>query len=501
MGCHNGPVYETESDRSGGAVAALRLQTQIKRKEIQSMTGVVKVKESKKMPPREKREFYRELFSLAVPVGLQNLLVALIGASDALMLGRLSQDAVAAVSLANQMAFIMNLFAGSLVAAGGTLIAQYWGKGDKETAKNLFCMINKYVFLISFIFFVLAMFVPGTLMRIYTPDEGLIQIGASYLRIVSVSYLFTGLTQCYYLIMKIEGQAFKSMVISIAALVADVVIDFFLIYGIAGAPRLEADGSAYSTVVVEAIALLWCVAESRSKGNIRIDMKGLGWFSREISRDLFKIVWPMLASSLAWGIGLSLHSLIMGHQSADATAAASITSVAQELVTCICKGISTGAGIMVGKLLGQDLFEKAKAYGRKFCHISFCVGGIHMALLGILGPVVAEFFVLSDTARQYLIMMLIFTAFYVFAYSVNTIIVCGIFPAGGDAKYDAISVFFASWCFALPLALLGTFVFHWPVMVVYALMNADEIVKVPWIYPRYGKYLWVKNLTREDGQV
>ena len=154
MGCHNGPVYETESDRSGGAVAAL---------------------------------------------GLQNLLVALIGASDALMLGRLSQDAVAAVSLANQIAFIMNLFTGSLVAAGGTLIAQYWGKGDKETAKNLFCMINKYVFLISFIFFVLAMFVPGTLMRIYTPDEGLIQIGASYLRIVSVSYLFTGLPQCYYL--------------------------------------------------------------------------------------------------------------------------------------------------------------------------------------------------------------------------------------------------------------------------------------------------------------
>mgnify|MGYP005761301353 CR=1 FL=1 len=459
MGCHGSPVYETKSDRSGGAVAALGLQKKIKRKEIPSMTGVVKVKESKKMPPREKREFYRELFSLAVPVGLQNLLVALIGASDALMLGRLNQDAVAAVSLANQIAFIMNLFTGSLVAAGGTL------------------------------------------MRIYTPDEGLIQIGASYLRIVSVSYLFTGLTQCYYLIMKIEGQAFKSMVISIAALVADVVIDFFLIYGIAGAPRLEADGSAYSTVVVEAIALLWCVAESRSKGNIRIDMKGLGWFSREISRDLFKIVWPMLASSLAWGIGLSLHSLIMGHQSADATAAASITSVAQELVTCVCKGISTGAGIMVGKLLGQDLFEKAKAYGRKFCHISFCVGGIHMALLGILGPVVAKFFVLSDTARQYLIMMLIFTAFYVFAYSVNTIIVCGIFPAGGDAKYDAISVFFASWCFALPLALLGTFVFHWPVMVVYALMNADEIVKVPWIYPRYGKYLWVKNLTREDGQV
>lgn len=121
-----------------------------------------------------------------------------------------------------------------------------------------------------------------------------------------------------------------------------------------------------------------------------------------------------------------------------------------------------------------------------------------MALLCILGPVIAEFFILSEAAKEYLVIMLVFTAVYIFAYSINTIIVCGIFPAGGDAKYDAISVFFASWCFALPLALLGTFVFHWPVMVVYILMCADEIVKLPWIYPRYKKYLWLKNLTREE---
>ena len=121
-----------------------------------------------------------------------------------------------------------------------------------------------------------------------------------------------------------------------------------------------------------------------------------------------------------------------------------------------------------------------------------------MALLCILGTIVAEFFVLSETAKQYLITMLIFSAFYVFAYSINTIIVCGIFPSGGDSKYDAMSVFFSSWCFALPLALLGTFVFNWPVMVIYILMCADEIVKLPWIYPRYKKYLWLNNLTRQE---
>lgn len=445
----------------------------------------------------EKKEFYKELFSLAIPISLQNLLIALIGATDALMLGRLTQDAVAAVSLANQIVFIMNLFIGAVVGGGGVLIAQYWGTDDKVMVKNLFCMILKWAAGISFVFFALAILIPDLLMRIYTPEPALIEIGASYLRAVGVSYLFSGITQCYYLKVKIEGKASISVIISIVTLITDVVLDMFLIYGLAGVPRLGAVGSAYSTVFVELIGLIWCVAISCRKDSIRPDWQGIKWFSPAVTKDFVKLALPMLGSSLAWGLGFSMHSLIMGHLGSDATAAASITSVVQEIVTCVCKGISAGAGIIIGKLLGRSLFDKAKIYGRKLCHISFWAGGIHMALLCVLGPVLAYCFVLTETARSYLIMMLLFMALYVFAYSINTVIVCGIFPAGGDAKYDALSVFFAAWCFSLPLALLGTFVFDWPVMVVYILMCADEIIKLPWLYPRYRKYLWVNNLTRE----
>lgn len=452
----------------------------------------------RRMTPPEKKEFYKELRALAVPIGLQSLLVALIGATDALMLGRLAQDAVSAVSLANQIAFIMNLFIGAVVGGGGALIAQYWGKNDRTMVKNLFCMILKWSLGISFVFFALAMLIPEQLMRIYTPDENLIDIGASYLRAVSLSYLFSGVTQCYYHKMKVEGQAAKSVIISIVTLVTDVVLDIFLIYGVAGVPALGANGSAYSTVAVELIGLVWCIAESRRKGSIRADWQGLKWRSAAITKDWLKIVIPMLGSALAWGLSISMHSLIMGHLGSDATAAASITSVVQELVTCVCKGISAGAGIIIGKLLGQDLFDKARVYGRKLCHISFWVGGLHLVLLCALGPVMTVFFVLTEAARQYLIGMLIFSGLYLFAYSINTVVVCGIFPAGGDAKYDAISVGIATWCFAIPLALLGTFVFHWPVIVVYIVMCLDEIVKVPWVYPRYRKFLWLKNLTRED---
>lgn len=445
----------------------------------------------------EKKEFYKELFSLAIPIGLQNLLMALIGATDALMLGRLSQDAVSAVSLANQIVFVMNLFIGAIAGGGGVLIAQYWGKEDKTMVKNLFCMILKWSFAVSLVFFTLVMFIPEQMMRIYTLEPALIEIGASYLRAVGVSYLFVGITQCYYLKMKVEGKASRSVVISVVTLVADVVLDIFLIYGLAGVPKFGANGSAYSTVVVELIALVWCIVESLKKDSIRADMQGLKWRSSETTKDWMKLVLPMLGSSLAWGLSISMHSLIMGHLGSDATAAASITSVVQELITCVCKGVSAGAGIIIGKLLGKSMFDKAKVYGRKLCHISIWVGGIHMLLLCIIGPIATMFFILTETAKQYLIIMLIFTGIYVLAYSVNTVIVCGIFPAGGDAKYDAISVCIATWCIALPLALLGTFIFHWNVIVVYILMCMDEIIKVPFLYPRYKKYLWLNNLTRE----
>ncbi len=453
------------------------------------------------MTSDEKQEFYKELFSLAIPIGLQNLLVALIGATDALMLGRLTQAAVSAVSLANQIAFIMNLFIGAVVGGGGALIAQYWGKGDRTMAKNLFCMILKWAMGISFVFFALAMLIPEQLMRIYTPEADLIEIGAAYLRAVGLSYLFSGITSCYYLKMKIEGKASKSVVISVVTLIADVVIDTFLIYGLAGVPKLGANGSAYSTVLVELIGLVWCICESHRGDNIRPDLQGLKWSSPAITKDFMKISLPMLGSSLAWGLGFSLHSLIMGHLGSDATAAASITSVVQEIVTCVCKGISSGAGIIIGKLLGKSFFDKAKIYGRKLCHISFCVGGVHLVLLCIIGPILTYFFVLTETAKAYLIMMLVFTAIYLFAYSINTVVLCGIFPAGGDSKFDAIACIVSSWCFALPLALLGTFVFDWPVMAVYILMCSDELIKVIMLYPRYKKYLWVNNLTREENAV
>ena len=449
------------------------------------------------MNPEEKNKFNKQLMSLAVPLALQNLLGALVGASDAFMLGRLTQDAIAAVSLANQIAFVMSLFYSIAILAASVLVSQYWGKKDYLNARRFLGIAIRYSFVIGIVFTVGAYIFAEQLIGILTPEQELIRIGAGYLRIVCFSYVFTSVLHCFLMIMKISGHAKLSLWISIVTVIVDMTADFFLIYGFGKIPAFGANGSAYSTVVVEVIALVWCVIWAQRNADIRLGKDSLLYFSGAYEKDIWKIIPGMAASSLAWGFSITMHSFILGHLGTDATAAASVATVAQQLIQGLTFGLSTGISIIIGKLLGQNELEKAKEYGARSWNVAFVSGMINVLLLGIAGPIVYLFYVLEPMAKRYLIQMLIFLAFYMVAFAYNTIITCGVFPAGGDSMYDGISVLIATWCFAIPLALLACFVLQLPVMVVYVIMCLDEIVKVPFIKWRYNKYIWLKNLTKE----
>lgn len=452
------------------------------------------------MENTQQKAFRRELLHLAIPLALQNLLTALVGASDALMLGRLNQDSIAAVSVANQVSFIMTLSTGSVVGAVGVLVAQYWGKKDYLNARRFLAMAVRYSVVLSLLFFGAAFFFPEQLLSVLTDEPELIRIGGEYLRIVSFSYLFMAVSQCYLMVMKVSEFARLSVIISAVTVAVDMAADFFLIYGMGPIPALGANGSAYSTVAVEVISLLWCLGWAVKEGHFRPKAEDFLFFSRDFERDVWGILPGMLGSAMSWGLSMTLHVFIMGHLGTDATAAASIAEVAKDLIHGLTHGLATGASIMIGQLLGQNELEKAKEYGRRCWRVTFWSGLINMGLLCLVGPLVLLFYVLEPQAKLYLAQMLLFNLVYMFAYAYNTIITCGVFPAGGDSKYDAISVFFATWCFSIPLALLGCFVFHWPVMAVYIVMCLDEIVKVPFIRRRYNKYLWLKNLTRETAE-
>jgi Na+-driven multidrug efflux pump len=187
----------------------------------------------------------------------------------------------------------------------------------------------------------------------------------------------------------------------------------------------------------------------------------------------------------------------MGHLGTDATAANSIAAVVRDLVCCLCNGLASGGGILVGNELGAGHLDRGKLYGDRLVKIAFLTGFLSTAIMLAVTPFVTGFVKMTDQAERYLIGMMVIMAFYMVGRTVNTIIINGIFAAGGDTMFDMYSLAVCMWGIAIPLAVAGTFFLNWPVLVVYACTCLDEVGKIPWVMYHYKKYIWVKDLTRE----
>ena len=440
--------------------------------------------------------FYRRLYTLSAPIIVQNLMLALVAACDALMLGRVAQEQMAAVSLATQIQFVQNMFILAVTSAGAILGSQYYGKGDLTTIEKLFHMILRWAGAISLVFFLLCEGCPGLLMRIFAHDDVMISIGSAYLRIAGWSYLLTGISQCYLTIFKVTDHVSFTAAISSAAVILNIVFNAVLIFGLAGAPRMEARGAALATAIARVIELTLCIAISLRPGFLRPHVAKLFQRSKNLAGDFIRQAIPLLGGSLLWGVGFTSYTAIMGHLGVDAAAANSVAAVVRDLICCACNGVGAAAGIMVGNELGAGRLEEGKAVGIKLKNISWVIGLSSTALVLAVTPFTVRMVLLSDQARSYLTGMMVIMAFYMIGRCVNTVCINGVLDGGGDTIFDMYSLAVTMWGIAIPLALLGAFVLHWHVLAVYACTCLDEVGKIPWVMARFRKYKWVQNLTR-----
>ena len=448
----------------------------------------------------DRREFRRKLTSLILPITFQQFMLAVVSASDALMVGVIGQDLLSAVSLASQITFVYNLFLMAMTIGTSMFAAQYWGKGDKDAVERILGIVLRSSMSVSFVFFSAATFLPGLLMRIFTTDPQLIHYGVQYLQIVGVTYLLCGISQVYLCIMKNSGLASMSMLISSAAALLNIILNAVLIYGLFGAPRMEAGGAAAATAIARGVELLWVLAELTKKGRIKIRFAYIRRPDQGLRKNFWHYTLPVLGNELVWGGGFTMYSVIMGHLGTDAVAANSIANIAKNLIASLAGGIGNGGSIMVGNELGAGRLETAKAYGRKLCHIAVVSGILSGIFLLLLSPLVLEITDLSPQAEEYLRWMLAMCAVYMVGKYVNGTTVAGIFCAGGDSRFGFLCDAVTLWCFTVPVGLLAAFVFKWPVLAVYFIVNSDEIVKLPAVYRHYRKYKWLKDLTvREEG--
>ncbi len=444
------------------------------------------------------KDFNKKLFSLVIPIALQQLMLAVVSASDAIMLNLISQDKMSAVSLATQITFVENLFLMAMTIGLSMLAAQYWGKKDKAAVERIFAYVMKITVAVSFVFFIVALCFPKFLMGLLTNEPILIEGGTEYLRLVAPSYLLTGISQIYLCTLKNSGRAKKASLISSVCMVGDMLMNIVLIVGLFGFPRLEIAGAAISTSIARAIEVLCCVIEVSKKDRVKLRLNNILHTDKILRRDFWKYTTPVLGNEIVWGVGFTMFSVIMGHLGSDAVAANSIANIVKNLVCCLCLGLGSGGGIMIGNELGSGQLERAKIYGGRLCVISVLGGVLSGLVLLSLSPLVLAVANLSDSATEYLKWMLVICSYYMIGKSVNSTTIAGIFCAGGDSKFGFLCDTVVMWCIIVPTGLVSAFLWKLPVIVVYFILNLDEFLKLPAVYINYKKYKWVKDLTNKE---
>lgn len=452
--------------------------------------SVTKEKEKKKM-------IYKLLVSLVTPIAFQYLMSSAVSAADAVMLGFLDQNSLSASSLATQTAFVYSLFYGAFISGTTVMASQYYGKKDMKSVEQILAIAMRYALLVGLLFTCATLFIPDAIMRIFTSDQVLIDAGAVYLRTVSLSFVLTGFSQVYFCIMKVCGRAGLSSLIGSLSVVINIFLNAVFIFGLCGLPAMGIAGAALATVfarVFEVVVVLIVLFRDKCV-SLRLSYV-IGGASKVLHKDYWHYTLPLLFNQLGWGGGITMYSVIMGHLGTDATAANAITNIVRNMIASLCWGIAAGVGIIIGQMLGRGELDDAKKAGGSFVRLSIAIGVFSGLVILALIPLVLPLVSLSAQAKIYLKAMLFMAAYYIIGNSLNSTIIAGIFPAGGDTKFGMVCDLVTLWVVIVPAALLAAFVFQWPVLVVAFILTLDEFVKIPVVYIHYKKYKWLNNITR-----
>ncbi|HAT4325089.1 TPA: MATE family efflux transporter [Clostridium perfringens] len=446
---------------------------------------------------RDKR-FYRLLFSIVLPIAVQNLITFMVSMVDTLMVGALGEIQLSAVSIANNLFFVLTILMFGLAGGSNIMISQYWGKGNVKTIHKILAIMYRVCLLITGIFIFIALFLPKYFMGIFTTDKAVIDFGASYLRIVCIGYLFYSITNCTIMMLRSVKTVSISIIVYTASLVVNSILNWIFIFGNLGAPELGIRGAAIATVCARitefSIVLVFMFIYERKIG---LKIEHLLKIDKEILKDYVGLCTPVLCNELLWAIGASMISVIVGRMGTEVVAANSINGVAHQFVTVFIFGMSNATAVIIGNTIGEGKKEKAKEYAYSIGIFSVVMGCISGLMILLIKPFVVNFYNVSYSTKLIAMEIMTVTSGIIVFQSLASNFMMGVLRGGGDAKFVLINDLIFMWLVAIPGGFFVAFVLELPVALVFLVIKCDEILKSLTSVYRVISGKWINDVTKD----
>lgn len=451
----------------------------------------------------DRKQFLLYALKLAFPIMIQNLISTLVNSADTVMLGYVSQTAMAASSLANQYTFVLFCFYYGLGIGTSVLCAQYFGKGDKQTVERIIGLAARVAILISLLFFVFSFFAPEAIMKIFTDSPQTIKEGAAYLKVLSFSFVFMGFSQVFVSALRSVGKIVFPSALYVVSLLVNVMMNAAFIFGLFGLPRLGVVGVALGTVSARAVEVILCFAYSAAGKDIKFRLKNLFRRSGVLFKDFLKISAPSVVNDLMWGMAATTCTAILGHIGDDMVAANAVAVMVVNMGAIVCRGFSNATTIIVSQTLGENRMEDTKVYAKRMLWLTVIVSLLGCCVILAIRPFMVQFYrdKLTETAIYYLGIIMIMTTWRLVGEGINTCLICGCFRGGGDAKFGMVVDTVFMWGVSVPLMAIAAYVLKLPPVWVYFVMTLDEFEKMPVVFAHYFKFKWMKNITRDQKEL
>lgn len=447
-------------------------------------------------------EFYKSVFRVAAPIALQSLITIGVNMLDTIMVGALGEQELSAASLANQFINIYHILCMGIGMGASVLIARYWGMREQEleqaktALKKTVCLMMRFTLGLAAVFALLTWLLPGKIMKMYTPETGVIQLGATYFRYSVLTYFFLGLSLVSTLVLRCVGQVKLPLFVSMGAFLVNLAANYALIFGRMGMPKMGIAGAALGTLTARIFETgVICGYLFWKDDKIGFRLRNLGMDTGDLLREYVRISIPVLISDGILAIGGSAAAMVIGHLGVTFVAANAVTGVTQQMSTVVIQGIAQAGAIVTGQTLGRGEKQKAWNQGYGFLGLGIFLGLLSgVFIIMVKGTVINAYQLTPETAKTTLDLMNAISLIIVFQ-AANSIMTKGVLRGGGDTRTLMIADNIFLWLISLPLGMLAGFVFRLSAFWVYFFLKFDQVAKTIWCVLRLNSGKWIQKIS------
>lgn len=439
----------------------------------------------------------RSLTRIALPIAGQSLIGSSLNLIDNLMVGRLGETALASVGLGSQIFFVYWMVVFGFVSGTATYMAQFYGKRDIGNIRSVLGIAVTATFSVGLIFFFSSLLMPDKILSIFTDIEAVKVIGADYIRIGAPCFLLVAITVPLSTSLKTTQQIKLPLIASVTAFGCNTFLNYCLIFGNFGAPRMEVSGAALATVIARCVELsIIVIVVFGGKNMLAGKIRDYFHWNKQLFVKVVKNSIPTTINETAWGAGVAMYNAAYGRMSVTAFAAIQASGTIQNVFILACFSLGDAILILVGEKLGKGQLDEAYSMAKSILKVGIFIGiGAGISLV-ISSQFIVKLFDFTPLGVKYTTIIIVIYSIMLFVKVYNASIITGVLRSGGDTTFAMFAETGCVWLVGVPLAFIGALVLQLPVYFVVLLVQIEEVIKFFITSYRFKSRKWVKNLVQ-----